>query len=90
VGWHGFRRGLATNLYATETDETDETIIRDICRHADVEVTRARSVKPSTALAQPPMQNLMKVFAKVQQSASKIARRPTEAKPSKDSVTRIK
>jgi integrase len=86
VGWHGFRRGLATNLYATGTDET---IIRDICRHADVEFTRAHYIKPSTALAQPPMQNLMKVFAKVQRNARKIARRSAAVQPSKDSVTRI-
>jgi hypothetical protein len=79
---------LAANLYATGTDET---IIRNICRHADVEVTRAHYIKPSTALVQPPMQNLMKVFAKVQRrNARKIARRSAAAKPSKDSVTRIK
>ena len=78
---------MATNLYATGTDET---IIRNICRRADVEVSRAHHIKPSTALVQPPMQNLMKVFAKVQQSGKNIARRSAAAKPSEDSVTRIK
>jgi integrase len=72
AGWHGFRRGLATNLYAIGTDEK---IIRDICRHANVEVTRAHYIKPSTALAQPAIKNLVKVFEKVQKSARKSARR---------------
>jgi integrase len=36
-GWHAFRRGLATNLYAIQTPEN---VIRDIMRHADVKITR--------------------------------------------------
>jgi integrase len=36
-GWHGFRRGLATNLY--ELGE-DETTIQAILRHADLNTTR--------------------------------------------------
>ncbi|PYU25901.1 MAG: hypothetical protein DMG30_03710 [Acidobacteria bacterium] len=40
----------------------------DICRHANVEVTRAHYIKPTTALAQPAMKNLVKVFEKVQKN----------------------
>jgi len=76
---------LATNLYVTGTDEA---IIRDICGNADV--TRAHYIKPSNPLAEPPMQSLMKVFARVRQNARKIARRSAEDKSSKNSVNRTK
>jgi len=41
-GWHGFRRGLATNLHALGVDDLD---IQRIMRHSDVGVTRASYIK---------------------------------------------
>src|SRR5229473_3544806 len=41
-GWHGFRRGLATNLF--ELGE-DEATIQAILRHADVKTTRRHYIK---------------------------------------------
>jgi integrase len=70
AGWHGFRRGLATNLYALGIKEE---LIRDICRHADIKVTREHYIKPSTAQAQPAMKKLVKVFKKTQEQAAKQA-----------------
>jgi len=58
-GWHGFRSGPATNLYALGIEET---VIRDILRHADVKVTRAHYIKSTTATSQPVMQKLGKAF----------------------------
>src|SRR5690348_15686282 len=46
AGWHGFRRGLATNPYALGIKEE---LIKDICRLADIKVTREHYIKPSTA-----------------------------------------
>ena len=67
-GWHAFRRGLATNLYAIGTKEN---VIQDILRHADVKVTRSFYIKPTTANSQPAMQKLAKVFQVVRKSARK-------------------
>lgn len=41
-GWHGFRRGLASNLHALGEDDLD---IQRIMRHSDVSVTRASYIK---------------------------------------------
>ena len=42
-GWHGFRRGLATNLYELGVEaKTRQAILR----HADVSVTEKHYVKP--------------------------------------------
>jgi integrase len=41
-GWHGFRRGLATNLYNLNVPEED---IQSIMRHADIETTRRHYIK---------------------------------------------
>jgi len=49
-GWHAFRRGLATNLYA---DGIQDKTIQGILRHANVRVTQDAYIKsiPSTAVA---------------------------------------
>jgi integrase len=42
-GWHAFRRGLATNLYALDVQDI---VIQRILRHANVSVTQACYIKP--------------------------------------------
>jgi integrase len=47
-GWHGFRRGLATNLYELGVEaKTRQAILR----HADVSVTEKHYVKPVSAVS---------------------------------------
>ena len=41
-GWHGFRRGLATNLHTLGVADTD---IQRILRHADVAITQRSYIK---------------------------------------------
>jgi len=41
-GWHGFRRGVASNLYALGADEK---IVQRILRHAHPHVTKERYIK---------------------------------------------
>jgi integrase len=56
-GWHGFRRGLATNLHTLGVDDTD---IQRILRHADVGVTRASYIKVEDKVKSAVMQRLQK------------------------------
>jgi integrase len=42
-GWHGFRRGLATNLHL---EGVDDLTIKNILRHSDVAVTQRSYIKP--------------------------------------------
>ena len=67
-GWHGFRRGLATNLY--ELGE-DETTIQAILRHADVKTTRRHYIKKNvvTKESKQVMNRLAQVFKKLQNPA---------------------
>jgi integrase len=58
-GWHGFRRGLATNLHALGVDDLD---IMRIMRHSDVEVTRASYIKVPDAAKAAAMAKLQKVL----------------------------
>jgi integrase len=41
-GWHGFRRGTASNLYELGADEK---VVQSILRHAKVHVTKERYIK---------------------------------------------
>jgi integrase len=41
-GWHGFRRGIALNLYALGADEK---VVQRILRHAKSHVTKDRYIK---------------------------------------------
>ena len=43
VGWHGFRRGLASNLNRLGVDDS---VIQAILRHSDIAVTQALYIKP--------------------------------------------
>lgn len=63
-GWHAFRRGLATNLYAIQTPEN---VIQDIMRHADVKITRKHYIKMSPESSQRAMDSLEKLFTSLEQ-----------------------
>lgn len=41
-GWHGFRRGIASNLFALGVDEK---VVQRILRHAKPHVTKERYIK---------------------------------------------
>ena len=41
-GWHGFRRGIASNLFALGADEK---VVQRILRHSKAHVTRDRYIK---------------------------------------------
>lgn len=58
-GWHAFRRGLATNLYALAVP--DKTI-QAILRHANVATTLAYCIRPVAADSQAAMKKLDKAF----------------------------
>jgi integrase len=58
-GWHAFRRGLATNLYAINTEES---VIQNIMRHADVKITRQRYIKMTPESSQRAMEGLQRLF----------------------------
>jgi len=58
-GWHAFRRGLATNLYALAVPDK---VIQQILRHANVAVTMKHYVKTSTGDSRKAMEKLGKVF----------------------------
>src|ERR1700681_3215135 len=65
AGWHGFRRGLATDLF--ELGE-DEATIQAILRHADVKTTRRHYIKKNVVSkeSKQAMNRLAKVFKKMQ------------------------
>ena len=58
-GWHGFRRGLASNLYRLGVPDM---VIQRILRHANVATTQTHYVKTADADARKAMQKLEKVF----------------------------
>ena len=58
-GWHGFRRGLATNLYELGVEaKTRQAILR----HADVSVTEKHYVKPVTKVSAAAMAKFQSVL----------------------------
>jgi len=59
--WHGFRRGLATNL---ETIGVRESIAAMILRHANERVTRKHYIKPAPVEAVSAMRQLSDTFSK--------------------------
>jgi integrase len=59
-GWHGFRRGLATNL---ERIGVSSPIIAMILRHSSDRVTRKHYIKPPTIEAIAAMRKLSEMFA---------------------------
>src|SRR5438270_9009803 len=62
-GWHGFRRGLATNL---ERIGVREAIAAMILRHANDRVTRKHYIKPPTIEAIAAMRRLSESFSAIE------------------------
>src|SRR5207248_7391671 len=54
-GWHGFRRGIASNLYELGANEK---IVQRILRHANPHVTKERYIKAFDAAVLDAMQRL--------------------------------
>jgi integrase len=60
-GWHGFRRGLASNLYRLGVPDM---VIQRILRHANVTTTQMHYVKTSDPDARAAMKKLERAFSK--------------------------
>jgi integrase len=60
-GWHGFRRGVGSNLYALGV--ADKTI-QEILRHANVATTQAFYIKVASASSHAAMRKLSAAFKK--------------------------
>jgi integrase len=58
-GWHGFRRGLASNLHALDVPDLD---IQKIMRHSDVGVTQASYIKVTDEAKTAAMRKLQSVL----------------------------
>jgi integrase len=69
-GWHAFRRGLATNLYALGAP--DKTV-QAILRHANVATTMAYYVKPVAAESVAAMKKLERAFTKSSVGRARLA-----------------
>lgn len=75
-GWHGFRRGLSTNL---KTLGVDDTVIQRILRHANVGVTRQSYIKIEDRAKTAAMKKLQKsLSAKI--TARKKSKKPARKK----------
>jgi integrase len=74
-GWHGFRRGLSTNL---KTLGVDDLVIQRILRHANVGVTRQSYIKIEDRVktaAMKKLQNSLSAKIKARKSQKRTARR---------------
>jgi integrase len=60
-GWHGFRRGLASNLYRLGVPDM---VIQRILRHANVQTTQSHYVKTSDPDARAAMKKFERAFGK--------------------------
>jgi integrase len=67
-GWHGFRRGLSTNLYELGVQDK---VIQAILRHADVAVTRKHYIKTRTEQSEAAMKELAKAWKRVRKTVRK-------------------
>ncbi len=71
-GWHGFRRGIASNLYALGADDK---VVQRVLRHAKPHVTKERYIKvfdPAVLEAMRRMQATLEELRRGQQKASSI------------------
>ena len=69
-GWHGFRRGIASNLYALGADDK---VVQRILRHAKPHVTKERYIKvfdPAVTEAMRRMQATLEELRRGQEMAS--------------------
>ena len=65
-GWHGFRRGIASNLYALGADDK---IVQRILRHAKSHVTKERYIKAFDPAVLASMKKLEATLDAISQSA---------------------
>jgi integrase len=68
-GWHGFRRGIASNLYESGADEK---IVQRILRHAKPHVTKDRYIKAFDPAVVAAMKKLEATVDLVNQSAPRV------------------
>ena len=68
-GWHGFRRGIASNLYELGADEK---IVQRVLRHAKSHVTKDRYIKAFDPAVVAAMKNLEATVDLVNQSAPRV------------------
>jgi integrase len=68
-GWHGFRRGIASNLYELGANEK---IVQRILRHAKPHVTKDRYIKAFDPAVLAAMKNLETTLDTLKQSAAKV------------------
>ena len=91
AGWHGFRRGLATNLCDIGAGKD---VAQAILRHANIKVTEdfyiKREHERKMGVSQAEMKKLVKAFEKVRQNARKVARNNSHTESRKHHGTRIK
>ena len=66
-GWHGFRRGIASNLYELGANEK---IVQRILRHAKPHVTKDRYIKAFDPAVLAAMKNLEATLDTLKQSAA--------------------
>jgi integrase len=70
-GWHGFRRGIASNLYELGADEK---IVQRILRHAKSHVTKDRYIKAFDPAVLAAMKRLEATLDVMSQSAPGVHR----------------
>jgi integrase len=75
-GWHGFRRGIASNLYALGADE--KTVQR-ILRHAHPHVTKERYIKAFDPAVMEAMERLQATVEMLEASPAIVQQVPNEA-----------
>jgi integrase len=68
-GWHGFRRGIASNLYELGADEK---IVQRVLRHANPHVTKDRYIKAFDPAVVAAMKKLEATVDLVNQSAPRV------------------
>jgi len=68
-GWHGFRRGIASNLYELGADEK---IVQRVLRHAKSHVTKDRYIKAFDSAVMAAMKKLEATVDLVNQSAPRV------------------
>ena len=66
-GWHGFRRGIASNLYQLGADEK---VVQRVLRHAKAHVTKDRYIKAFDSGVQQAMDRMQAALESLKQSQS--------------------
>ncbi len=71
-GWHGFRRGLATNLHTLGVADTD---VQRILRHANVKVTQESYIKVEPSVKKQAMDKLQKALSAKRKRRKRVSRK---------------